>query len=303
MAYRRTLKRGVGCTGIGLHTGRAVRLDLKPAPAEHGIRFRRTDVGVEIPAHIDHLGRLDHATTLSRDGVSIDTVEHLLSALYSLGVDDVLVEVDGPEVPVMDGSAAPFVILIHEAGLRPHNVSRRYLKMLRPVEVVRGAKWARLGPSDQFRVTYTIGFDHPLLRHQTASVRISADTYAETIAPARTFGFLREVEMLRKAGLALGGSLENAIVVGETGVLNQKLRFEDEFVRHKILDAIGDLALLGHPVVGHLEASKAGHALHAALARAVLDTPDAWALVTLPQLPVVTLPSAPSAAPLVPQRG
>jgi len=298
MSYRRTLKRGVGCTGIGLHSGRAVRLDLKPAPAEHGIRFRRTDVGVEIPADLDHLGRLDHATTLTRDGVSIDTVEHLLSALYALGVDDALIEVDGPEIPVMDGSAAPFVILIHEAGLRPQKVSRRYLKMLRPVEVVRGGKWARLTPSDQFRVTYTIGFDHPLLRHQTASVRVGADTYAETIAPARTFGFLREVEMLRKAGLALGGSLENAIVVGETGVLNQKLRFEDEFVRHKILDAIGDLSLLGHPVVGHLEASKAGHALHAALGRAVRDAPEAWALVTLPQLPVVGLPDLPASAPL-----
>jgi hypothetical protein len=153
MAYRRTLKRGVGCTGIGLHTGRAVRLDLKPAPADHGIRFRRTDVGVEIPAHIDHLGRLDHATTLSRDGVSIDTVEHLLSALYSLGVDDVLVEVDGPEVPVMDGSAAPFVILIHEAGLRPHKVSRRYLKMLRPVEVVRGAPCDLDKPPEGVRVS------------------------------------------------------------------------------------------------------------------------------------------------------
>ena len=302
MAYRRTLKRGVGCTGIGLHTGRAVRLDLKPAPAEHGIRFRRTDVGVEIPAHLDHLGRLDHATTLTRDGVSIDTVEHLLSALYALGVDDALVEVDGPEIPVMDGSAAPFVILIHEAGLRPQKASRRYLKVLRPIEVVRGGKWARLTPSDHFRVSYTIGFDHPLLRHQTASVRVSPDTYVETIAPARTFGFLREVEMLRKAGLALGGSLENAIVVGETGVLNQKLRFEDEFVRHKILDAIGDLSLLGHPVVGHLEASKAGHALHAALGRAVLDAPDAWALVTMPQLPVMSLPDLPPPAALVPQR-
>ena len=247
--------------------------------------------------------KLSERIDKGRDGVSIDTVEHLLSALYSLGVDDVLVEVDGPEIPVMDGSAAPFVILIHEAGLRPLKVSRRYLKVLRPVEVVRGGKWARLSPSDQFRVSYTIGFDHPLLRHQTASVRVSADTYAETIAPARTFGFLREVEMLRKAGLALGGSLENAIVVGETGVLNQKLRFEDEFVRHKILDAIGDLSLLGHPVVGHLEASKAGHALHAALARAVLDAPDAWALVTLPQLPVVTLPGAPAPAPLATQRG
>jgi UDP-3-O-[3-hydroxymyristoyl] N-acetylglucosamine deacetylase len=293
MGYRRTLKRGVGCTGIGLHSGRPVRLDLKPAAADHGIRFRRTDVGVEIPAHIDHLGRQDHATTLSRDGVSVDTVEHLLSALYAMGVDDALVEVDGPEVPVMDGSAAPFVILIHEAGLRPLKAARRYLKLLRPVEVVRGGKWARLSPSDHFRVSYTIGFDHPLLRHQTASVRVGADTYAETIAPARTFGFLREVEMLRKSGLALGGSLENAVVIGETGVLNQKLRFEDEFVRHKILDAIGDLSLLGYPLVGHLEASKAGHALHAALTRAVLDTPESWALVTLPQMPVVTLPSPP----------
>jgi UDP-3-O-[3-hydroxymyristoyl] N-acetylglucosamine deacetylase len=294
MAYRRTLKRGVGCTGIGLHSGRPVRLDLKPAPAEHGIRFRRTDVGVEIPALLDHLGRQDHATTLSREGVSVETVEHLLSALYAMGVDDAVVEVDGPEVPVMDGSAAPFVILIHEAGVRPLKASRRYLKLLRPVEVVRGGKWARLSPSDHFRVSYTIGFDHPLLRHQAASVRVGADTYAETIAPARTFGFLREVEMLRKGGLALGGSLENAIVIGETGVLNQKLRFEDEFVRHKILDAIGDLSLLGYPVVGHLEASKAGHALHAALGRAVLDAPESWALVTLPQLPVVSLPSPPS---------
>ncbi|HUG52851.1 MAG TPA: UDP-3-O-acyl-N-acetylglucosamine deacetylase, partial [Vicinamibacteria bacterium] len=249
MAYRRTLKRGVGCTGIGLHSGRAVRLDLRPAPAEHGIRFRRTDVGVEIPAHIDYLGGLDHATTLSRDGVSVETVEHLLSALYALGVDDVLVEVDGPEIPVMDGSAAPFVILIHEAGLRPQRVSRRYLKLLRPVEVVRGGKWARLGPSDHFHVSYTIGFDHPLLRHQTASVRVGAEAYVETIAPARTFGFLREVEMLRRSGLALGGSLENAVVIGETGVLNQKLRFEDEFVRHKILDVIGDLSLVGYPVI------------------------------------------------------
>src|SRR5207247_2147253 len=175
--------------------------------------------------------------------------------------------------------------------------SRRYLKVLRPVEVVRGGKWARLSPSDQFRVSYTIGFDHPLLRHQSASVRVSADTYAETIAPARTFGFLREVEMLRKAGLALGGSLENAIVVGETGVLNQKLRFEDEFVRHKILDAIGDLSLLGHPVVGHLEASKAGHALHAALCQRLWESPDAWTVVTHTELPVMGLPSLPLAAP------
>src|SRR5262245_4480319 len=169
MAYRRTLRRGVGCTGIGLHSGRPVRLELKPAPAGHGIRFLRTDVGVEIPASLDHLARLDHATTLSRDGVKVETVEHLLSALYALGVDDARVEVDGPEVPILDGSAAPFVILIHEAGLKPLGEPRRYLKVLRKVEVVQGAKSARLLPAEQFEVSYAIGFDHPLLRHQAVS--------------------------------------------------------------------------------------------------------------------------------------
>jgi UDP-3-O-[3-hydroxymyristoyl] N-acetylglucosamine deacetylase len=290
MAYRRTLKRAVGCTGIGLHSGKPVRIELLPAPAGHGIRFFRTDVGVEIPATLGHLARLDHATTLSRDGVSVGTVEHLLAALFALGVDDVRVCVDAPEIPVMDGSAAPFVILIHEVGLKPHRAARHYLKVVRPLEVAASGKWARLVPSDQFRVTYTIGFDHPLLRRQSATMRVSAESFAEQIGPARTFGFLREVETLRRNGLALGGSLENAIVIGETGVLNQKLRFEDEFVRHKILDAIGDLSLLGHPLVAHLEASKAGHALHAALARKVLATPEAWALVAHPQLPVLPVP-------------
>jgi UDP-3-O-[3-hydroxymyristoyl] N-acetylglucosamine deacetylase len=297
MAYRRTLKKAVGCTGIGLHSGKAVRLDLKPAPSGHGIRFRRTDFGVEIPATLHHLARLDHSTTLSRDGVSIDTVEHLLSALLALGVDDVLVEVDGPEVPVLDGSAAPFVILIHEAGLRPLATPRRYLKVLAPVEVVRGGKSARLLPLDHLRVSYSIGFDHPLLRHQAASFRITPETFAEEIAPARTFGFLREVEMLRRSGLALGGSLDNAVVIGETGVLNNKLRFEDEFVRHKILDGIGDLALLGHPIVGHFVASKAGHAIHAALALKLQETPEAWTLVTHPQLPAFDLSPGPALAP------
>jgi UDP-3-O-[3-hydroxymyristoyl] N-acetylglucosamine deacetylase len=297
MGYRRTLKRAVGCTGIGLHSGRPVRLELKPAAALHGIRFYRTDHDVEIACSLENLARLDHATTLSRDDVSVETVEHLLSALHALGVDDVRVEVDGPEIPIMDGSAAPFVILIHEAGLRPLAVSRRYLKILKPVEVVRGGKWARLSPADHFTVSYTIGFDHPLLRHQAFSVRVAPQTFATDIAPARTFGFLREVETLRRAGLALGGSLENAVVIGETGVLNNTLRFEDEFVRHKVLDAIGDLTLIGYPVVGHLEAMKAGHALHAALARELMATPEAWTLVTHPQLPVVDLSPAPTATP------
>jgi len=298
VAYRRTLKRDVGCTGIGLHSGRLVRLRLRPAPPDHGIRFLRRDVGVEIPATLAFLSRQDHATTLSRDGVSIDTVEHLLSALYALGVDDALIEVDGPEIPILDGSAAPFVILIHEVGLRPHRVPRQYLKVLKPVEVVRGGKRARLVPSEHFEVAYTIGFDHPLLRHQALSLRITPETFAEGLAPARTFGFLREVETLRRNGLALGGSLENAVVIGESGVLNNKLRFEDEFVRHKMLDAVGDLALLGHPIVGRLEAVKAGHALHAAVAQKLLETPEAWGLAPRPGLTGLDLPGLPSPASL-----
>jgi UDP-3-O-[3-hydroxymyristoyl] N-acetylglucosamine deacetylase len=279
VVYRRTLRREVACTGIGLHSGRPVRLRLVPAPAEHGVRFVRTDVDVEIPATLSHIGSQDHATTLNRDGVSIGTVEHLLAALFGLGIDDVRVEVDGPEVPVLDGSAAPFVILLHEAGLRPLAVPRQLLRVVQPVEVVHGAKFARLLPSDHFEVGYTIGFDHPLLRHQSLALRVTPRSFGEQIAPARTFGFLREVELLRKSGLALGGSLENAVVIGETGVLNNKLRFDDEFVRHKILDAIGDLALLGHPLVGRLEATRAGHALHAAVAKRLLATPGAFELV------------------------
>lgn len=287
MGYRRTLKQEVACTGIGLHSGRPVRLRLRPAPAEHGIRFLRTDVGVEIPATLQYLGGQDHATTLTRDGVSIGTVEHLLSALGALGVDDVLVDVDSPEVPVLDGSAAPFVMLLHEAGLKPLAVPRMYLKVLEPVEVVRGAKSVRLVPADHFEIDYTIGFDHPLLRHQSLNLRVTPRSFTEGLASARTFGFLREVEMLRKSGLALGGSLENAVVIGETGVLNNKLRFSDEFVRHKILDAVGDLTLLGHPLLGRLEATKAGHALHAAVVQKLLNTPSAWELVPRPGIPAL----------------
>jgi UDP-3-O-[3-hydroxymyristoyl] N-acetylglucosamine deacetylase len=254
-------------------------LRLVPAPAEHGIRFVRTDVGVEIQATLAHIGSQDHATTLQLEGVSIGTVEHLLAALAGLGIDDVRVEVDGPEVPVLDGSAAPFVILLHEAGLRPLAVPRQLLRVKQPVEVVHGTKSARLVPSEHFEVSYTIGFDHPLLRHQSLALRVTPRSFTDQIAPARTFGFLREVELLRKSGLALGGSLENAVVIGETGVLNNKLRFEDEFVRHKILDAVGDLALVGHPILGRFEATRAGHALHAAVATKLFATPGAFELV------------------------
>ena len=246
MNAQRTLRRPISCAGIGLHSGNKVRLSLKPAPSDFGIRFRRSDLGgLEVPASVGHVGGINHATGLTRDTVNVNTVEHLLAALVSLGVDNVIVELNSPEVPIMDGSAAPFIYLIQEAGIKPLPAARRYLKVLRPLSLTRGDKRIALYPSDHFKVTYSIAFDHPLLRHQSRTIRLSEETFIDEIAPARTFGFLKEVEMLRQHGLALGGSLENAIVIGDTGVLNNALRFEDEFVRHKILDAIGDMALVG----------------------------------------------------------
>jgi UDP-3-O-[3-hydroxymyristoyl] N-acetylglucosamine deacetylase len=301
MNGQQTLRRPISCTGIGLHSGNKVTLSLKPAPADSGIRFRRADLGgIEIPATVAHLAGINYATGLSRDIGSVDTVEHLLSALSSLGVDNLVVELNHPEVPIMDGSAAPWVYLINEAGLKRQSAPRRYLKVLRPVSLSRGDKRIAIYPSDHFKVTYSIAFDHPLLRHQSRTMRITADAFVEDIAPARTFGFLKEVEMLRQQGLALGGSLENAIVIGDTGVLNNALRFDDEFVRHKILDVIGDLALLGHPVIGHVVAHRGGHALHTAFAAQVLEESDAWRLVEAPMEPAaVNVPvSQPVADPM-----
>lgn len=255
-------------------------MSLKPARAGRGIRFRRADLGgIEIPATVDNVDRLHYATALSRDTGTVETVEHLLAALVSLGVDNVIVELNQPEVPIMDGSAASFVYLVHEAGLKRLTRPRSYLKVLRPVSVTQGEKSIALYPSEHFKVTYSISFDHPLLRHMTHTLRVTQESFVDEIAPARTFGFLKEVEMLRKKGLALGGSLDNAVVLGETGILNNALRFDDEFVRHKILDAIGDLALLGSPVIGHLVAHRGGHELHAAFAEKFLQETDAWQLV------------------------
>jgi UDP-3-O-[3-hydroxymyristoyl] N-acetylglucosamine deacetylase len=283
MNVQRTLRRSISCAGIGLHSGNKVTLSLKPAPGDFGIRFRRTDLGgVEIPATVQHLAGINYATGLSRDAGTVDTVEHLLAALVSLGVDNVVVELNHPEVPIMDGSAAPFVYLINEAGVKRLTAPRRYLKVLRPISLSRGDKRISLYPSEHFKVTYSIAFEHPLLRHQSRTMRINEESFVEEIAPARTFGFLKEVEMLRQQGLALGGSLENAVVIGDTGVLNNALRFEDEFVRHKMLDVIGDLALVGHPIIGHLVAHRGGHALHTAFAAKVLEESDAWRLVETP---------------------
>ena len=253
---------------------------MKPAPVDFGVRFRRTDVGDhEVPANVQHLAGIQLATALSCNAVSVETVEHLLAALVSMGVDNVLVELNSPEVPIMDGSAAPFVYLIQEAGIKQQALARKYLKIVRPIALSRGDKRIALYPSDHFKVTYSISFDHPLLRHQSRTLQITEETFIEEIAPARTFTFLKDVEMLRQNGLALGGSLDNAIVLGETGVLNNALRFEDEFVRHKILDAVGDLALVGYPVIGHLVAHRAGHGLHTEFAGRILEETECWRLV------------------------
>ena len=275
-----TIRRSVSCSGIGLHSGEKVKLSLRPARAGYGVRFRRADLGgVEIPATVDNVDRLHYATGLSRDAGTVETVEHLLAALVSLGVDNVVVELNQAEVPIMDGSAASFVYLVHEAGLKRLTRPRRYLKALRPISLTRGEKRIALYPSDHFKVTYSISFDHPLLRHMTHTLRVTRESFVDEIAPARTFGFLKEVEMLRQKGLALGGSLDNAVVLGETGVLNSSLRFDDEFVRHKILDVIGDLALVGYPVIGHLVAHRGGHELHAAFAEKILQESEAWQIV------------------------
>jgi len=279
MTLQRTLRRAISCTGIGLHSGKKVSLSLKPAPVGSGIRFQRLDLGgAEVPASVRHVATLNYATGLANDAACVDTVEHLLAALSSQGVDNVLVELNHPEVPIMDGSAAPFVYLIQEAGTRRQSLPRKYLRVRRPVSLERGDKRIALYPAEQFKVTYTINFDHALLRHQSRTFVVSDDAFAQEIAPARTFGFLKEVEMLRQQGLALGGSLDNAVVLGETGPLNT-LRFDDEFVRHKILDAIGDLALVGYPLLAHVVVHRGGHALHTALAARLLEETEAWELV------------------------
>ena len=300
MTAQRTLRRTVTCAGIGLHSGHKVTLSLKPAPADYGIRFQRADLGgLEIPATITHLGGIELATALNGGTGSVETVEHLLAALSATEIDNVCIELNSPEVPIMDGSAAPFVYLVQDAGVRELGTPRKYLKVIRPISLSHGDKRIALYPSDHFKVTYSISFDHPLLRHQSRSMSITEQTFVEEIAPARTFGFLKEVEMLRQKGLALGGSLDNAIVLGETGVLNNALRFEDEFVRHKILDAIGDLALVGYPVIGHLVAHRAGHALHTAFAAKILEETDAWRLVESDAL----VPAVSGVAAAVPARG
>ena len=280
MLRQRTLKSLVSASGVGLHTGQKVRITLRPAPIDTGVVFRRVDLAspVDIPARADLVGEARLASTLVKGEVRIHTVEHLMSALGGMGVDNAYVDLDAPELPIMDGSASPFVLLIQQAGVEEQAAAKRFLRVTRRVEVKEGDKWARLEPYDGYRLSFSIEFRHPVIERTTQAVTVDfAETsYLKEIARARTFGFMHEVEDLRDSGLALGGGLDNAVVLDEYRVLNAEgLRFADEFIRHKLLDAIGDLYLLGRPLLGAFTAHKSGHALNNRLLRAALAEPAA----------------------------
>ncbi|HVO20712.1 MAG TPA: UDP-3-O-acyl-N-acetylglucosamine deacetylase [Anaeromyxobacter sp.] len=277
---QRTVAKRVSCTGVGLHSGKPATLTLAPAPADAGIRFVRMDVGVEVAARSERVVDTTLSTSIGDGKTRIATVEHVMAALHGMGIDDCRVEVDGPEVPILDGSAAPFVVLIREAGVKLLPVGKRYLVVERPVEIGDGDKLARLEPGDGFSIDFTADFGHPLITNQSFRVTLSDRVFEREVARARTFCFMKDIERMQAMGLARGGSLENAIVVDEFSILNPEgLRFPDEFARHKVLDAVGDLALLGLPVIGHLIARKSGHALNQALVRKVLSEEGAARVV------------------------
>ena len=281
MIKQRTLKNSIKATGVGLHTGDKVLLNLRPAAPNTGIVFRRTDLDpvAEIEARADHVGDTSLSTTLTKNGVRVSTVEHLLSAFAGLGIDNAYVDVSAPEVPIMDGSAAPFVFLIQSAGIVEQNAAKRFVRILRPVQVTDGEKKAAFVPFDGFKVNFGIEFDHPAFvdRPRTASIDFSSTSFVREVSRARTFGFLNDIEMLRENNLAMGGSLDNAVVVDDYRVINEDgLRYDDEFVKHKILDAIGDLYLLGHSLIGAFHGYKSGHALNNQLLLALLADESAW---------------------------
>ena len=285
MIRQRTLKNVIRATGVGLHTGEKVYLTVRPAPVNAGIVFRRVDLDpvVEIPAGAEKVGETTLSTTLVQDGVKVGTVEHLLSAMAGLGIDNAYVELSAPEVPIMDGSAGPFVFLLQSAGIKEQEAAKQFIRIKKEVTVREDDKVATFKPVDGFKVTFSIEFDHPVFeeRNQVASIDFSSTSFVKEVARARTFGFMRDIAFLRSQNLALGGSVDNAIVVDEYRILNEDgLRYDDEFVKHKMLDAIGDLYQLGHSLIGEFVGHKSGHALNNALLRELLKQEDAWELVT-----------------------
>lgn len=275
--HRKTISTPVAIEGIGLHSGIYTKVELHPAEAGAGLGFVRTDLrDLRIPALQASTTALDYATTVGKDDVSIGTVEHLLSAIHVAGVTDLEIRIDGPEVPIVDGSALPFVHLLEAAGMRSFEERMGVLRIVRAIELNEGEKRIRIEPAARLSVDYRIDFNHPVIGHQAVAFDLDYERFVSEVAPARTYGFIRDVEQLRAAGLARGGSVENCIVLDDTGVMNGPLRFEDEFVRHKVLDLMGDLALLGYPIVGAISAVRAGHALHSRLVAAILRSPDCW---------------------------
>jgi UDP-3-O-[3-hydroxymyristoyl] N-acetylglucosamine deacetylase len=285
MLKQRTLKTLVRATGVGLHSGVKVTMVLRPAPVDTGIVFRRVDLDppVDLPATPHGVGDTRMASTLEQGEAKLSTIEHLMSALAGLGVDNIYVDVDAPELPIMDGSAAPFVFLLQSAGIEEQNAPKKFIRIRKTVRVEEGDKWAELSPYEGFRLDFSIIFNHPAVDQtgRQVSVDFADNSYIREVARARTFGFMQDIEYMRDHGLALGGSLENAIVMDEYRVLNSDgLRYNDEFVKHKVLDAIGDLYVAGHPILGAFSAFKSGHGLNNKLLRAMLDDASAWEWAT-----------------------
>ena len=284
MDYKqRTLMNEVGCTGIGLHTGEKVKINLRPAPANSGIKFVRTDLKghPEVEVRFDNVFDTTLATTIGTNGCKVSTIEHLMAAFFGLGIDNAVVELDGPEVPIMDGSAAPFVFLIKSGDVREQKSPKQFIVIKKPFKVDDGNRSVCIYPSKKLKITYMIDFQHPLLRNQEYELTFSGRDFVREISTARTFGFLKDVETLKKNGLARGGSLDNAVVIDDFRIINEGgLRFDDEFVRHKILDFIGDISIVGSPIIGHFVVKKSGHFLNQLMLRKLMESKKHWKVMT-----------------------
>jgi len=282
---QRTLRSKIHFQGIGLHTGYSVQLSLLPAPPDTGIRFRRTDLkNFEIEAVRAHVAKVSYATTLMKKGVMISTVEHLLSALYGLGIDNLYLDINSLEVPILDGSCRNFVQEIQRAGIVEQDALRSYIVIKKPIEVRQGDKVAGVYPDPVPRATYIIDFEHKAIGHQEIQMELTPESYSRELGSARTFGFVSDIEYLKSLGLIRGGSVENAVVLDDSGIVNDHLRFPNEFVRHKLLDMLGDISLTGRPIIGHLYAERAGHAIHTALAEQITRLKSHYQICTAPDL-------------------